>query len=157
MPEVFDYCKQDLDIERFDIIHYLNPIGYREPGYLWKLGLPYIWGPIGGANSLDARLLPVLPKSGQFKLLLRKYLNWFQLRYSYRLKQALRATNLLLTATTENQDVFQTLHGAQSIYIPENGTTGEYLGESKPKDTSNVINLIWIGRIEALFPLRVGR
>jgi glycosyltransferase involved in cell wall biosynthesis len=152
---VYNYCKKQLNVEDFDIIHYLTPIGYREPGYLWKLGRPYIWGPIGGANSLDSRLLAVLPKSGQFKLLLRKYLNWFQLRYSHRLKKALKAANLLLTATTENKEVFQILHGTKSTYIPENGTIGEYLGESKSKENSNVINLIWIGTIEARKALKL--
>lgn len=153
--DVYRYANLELNISGFDLIHFLNPIGYREPGYLWKLGRPYIWGPIAGANSIDTRLLAVLPKSGRFKLLLRKYLNWFQLRYSYRLIQAFSATNLLLTATSENQDVFQTLHGVQSTYIPENGTIGEYLGESKPKDASNIINLIWIGTIEARKALKL--
>lgn len=147
--DVYKYCDRMLNIEHFDIIHFQSPIGYREPGYLWKLGRPYVWGPIGGANSLDSRLLAVLPNSGQLKLLVRKYLNWFQLRASCRLKKAIKATNLLLTATTENQETFQRLHGAQSIYIPENGTIGEYLGESKSKENRKVINLIWIGRIDA--------
>lgn len=152
---VHDYCKQELDVEGFDIIHYLNPIGYREPGYLWKLGLPYIWGPIAGANSIDSRLLAVLPKSGQFKLLLRKTLNWFQLRCSSRLKKAFKKTNLLLTATTENQKVFHTLHGVKSTYLPENGTIGEYFGASKSRENSNEINLIWIGSIEARKALKL--
>jgi hypothetical protein len=28
----------------------LNMIGYREPGYLWKLNVPFVWGPMGGTN-----------------------------------------------------------------------------------------------------------
>ena len=34
-----------------DVLHQLNMIGFREPGYLWKLskenGVPFVWGPIG--------------------------------------------------------------------------------------------------------------
>ena len=30
--------------QEFDLIHLVGPIGYREPGYLWRLPLPYVWG-----------------------------------------------------------------------------------------------------------------
>lgn len=147
--EVLDYCKRELDLEFFDVIHYLNPIGYREPGYLWQLGRPYVWGPIGGASSIDPRLLSVLPTSGKFKLLFRKYVNWFQLRYSLRLRKALKKTNYLLTATSENKDVFEDIHNASSRYLPENGTKGIFKGKVKLIKSDDVLNLIWIGRLEA--------
>ena len=35
----------------FDVAHQLNMIGYREPGYLWKLPIPFVWGPVGGAPN----------------------------------------------------------------------------------------------------------
>ncbi|MEZ9368105.1 glycosyltransferase family 4 protein [Shewanella sp. 10N.286.51.B2] len=153
--DVYDYCKSNINVDDFDVVHFQSPIGYREPGYLWKLGLPYLWGPIGGANSLDSRLLSALPKSGKVKLLIRKVLNLFQLRYSFRLKKALKATDLLLTATTENQDVFETIHGVKSVYLPENGTIGEYLGEIKHRECTDKVNLIWIGSIDARKALRL--
>ena len=49
--QVYKVAKTLIQNERIDLIHFVGPTGYREPGYLWKLGLPYIWGPIGGANS----------------------------------------------------------------------------------------------------------
>ena len=39
-----DICK----VEKIDVLHQLNMIGFREPGYLWKLsqenGVPFVWG-----------------------------------------------------------------------------------------------------------------
>ena len=32
----------------FELVHQANMCGFREPGYLWKLPLPFAWGPIGG-------------------------------------------------------------------------------------------------------------
>ena len=47
------------DKEKFDIIHQLNMVGYREPGYLWKIqNVPFIWGPIGGFNITPWNMLP---------------------------------------------------------------------------------------------------
>src|SRR5690606_33474414 len=33
---------------RFDLAHQLTMVGFREPGYLWQLGIPFVWGPVGG-------------------------------------------------------------------------------------------------------------
>lgn len=146
---VFSYVTKELDLESFDIIHFQSPIGYREPGYLWKLDKPYVWGPIGGANNIDMRLLPLLSSSGKFKQIFRGIINRLQLRYSFRLKQALKNTNVLLTATTENRDAFMKWHKVNSFYLPENGTMGKYQGHLKNHDINNKIKLIWIGRIDA--------
>ena len=38
-----------------DLIHQVCPIGYREPGYLWKIPKPFIWGPIGGMDNRSVK------------------------------------------------------------------------------------------------------
>ena len=43
-----------------DICHQLTMVGYREPGYLWKLDVPFVWGPVGGAGFFPLRFLPRL-------------------------------------------------------------------------------------------------
>ncbi len=43
---------------QIDVIHQLNMIGFREPGYLWKIkDIPIVWGPIGGFGSIPSGLL----------------------------------------------------------------------------------------------------
>lgn len=147
---VFIYCRKNLDIDSFDLIHFLNPIGYREPGYLWKFDKPYIWGPIGGTTSVNFKLLPALPVFGKLKLLFRKAVNAFQLKASFRVKKAIANTDLLLSATSENQEIIKRYFKKQSIYIPENGPTGDF-ERMFPKNFSQKkpIRFIWIGSIEA--------
>lgn len=41
----------------FDVAHQLGPIGFRNPGYLWKLNCRTIWGPIGGAQFINLRMI----------------------------------------------------------------------------------------------------
>ena len=44
---------------KIDVLHQLNMIGFREPGYLWKLsmemGIPFVWGPIGGLKQFPLK------------------------------------------------------------------------------------------------------
>ncbi|WP_157938449.1 glycosyltransferase [Vibrio breoganii] len=147
--KVFEFCNNNINIDDYDIIHYLTPIGYREPGYLWKFNKPYVWGAVGGAPNIDIRLISRLKPSGQIKFYVRMLLNSLQLNFSLRLRRALNKTTILLTATQENKVLFQDIHNKNSIYIPENGTLGEYKGiEFSELVENRITNLIWIGRLD---------
>lgn len=145
----FRMAKQLVEEEHFDLVHMVGPIGYREPGYLWKLGLPYVWGPIGGASNATVPLMKHLPLGGKLKQAVRTFANTLQLRYGRRVGQALRHTDILLTATTENQRKFKRYRGKDSIYLPENSIARElYLDEEKFKDISK-LRLLFVGRIDS--------
>jgi glycosyltransferase involved in cell wall biosynthesis len=138
-----------VETRQYDLIHYLGPIGYREPGYLWKLGLPYVWGPISGATNVPFSLLAALPLGGKCKFLFRSAANWVQLRFSMRLRHALSNVDVLLTATTENKSIFKSVLGKDSAYLPENAIEGNpELDMSKFPIVGKIV-LIWIGRVDA--------
>ena len=61
-------AKEIIQQHHIDIVHQLNMIGFREPGYLWKLGIPYLWGPIGGSNKTNVILQKHTSLLAQFKL-----------------------------------------------------------------------------------------
>lgn len=147
--KVYSYCKNSIPLVNYDLIHYLTPIGYREPGYLWRFDKPYIWGAIGGAPDVDTRLLSELGVLGKLKFFSRRVLNNLQLKFSYRLRKALKNTTVLLTATRENKSIFDNISGRESIYITENGTTGHFCEKNISGQQSNtVINLVWIGSVD---------
>lgn len=147
--QAYKKAKELVSKERYDLIHFVGMIGYREPGYLWKLKLPYVWGPISGANNSPAALMGNMPTIGKIKHKIRTICNNIQIKYSYRLKQALAHTDILLTATSENQQIFKDIHDKDSLCIPENGLTDETsFDESKFKNLER-INLIVVGRLDA--------
>jgi len=48
----------------FDLVHQVTYVGFRFPGHLWKLGIPFVWGPIGGLENTPWRLLPTMGTQG---------------------------------------------------------------------------------------------
>lgn len=144
---VYKTAKKLCENNKFDLIHYVGPIGYREPGYLWRLGLPYIWGPIGGGNNAPRPLLYNMTFIGKFKFLFRNYANTIQLYCNPRLRKALYNTDVLLTATTENREKFLKIYNKDSIYIPENGLTEIYGLNKRKFDNIKQIRLIIVGRL----------
>ncbi|WP_303183379.1 glycosyltransferase [Tannerella sp.] len=147
---VYKKAQEILKEGRIDLIHYVSPIGYREPGYLWKIKLPYIWGPIGGTNDIPLRLWgSVSSISGKTKLLFRTLANQLQLHFSPRVKKALKRCDVLLTATMANQQRIGKVHHVESYWLPENGIVGKIHHANPTKFNSAKLHVIWIGRIDA--------
>lgn len=134
--------------ERFDLIHYLGPIGYREPGDLWKLPLPYVWGPIGGATNFPWPYGATMPLKGRLALIARMIGNALQLRFSRRIDRALRRTDVLFTATTGIQTIFTDRKSVTSIYLPENGIE-DAITLNLAKFPATPLRIAWIGSLEA--------
>ena len=109
----------------FDLVHQLNMVGFREPGYLWKLKVPFVWGPVGGLGYTDWRLLGLLPLAGKVEFLFRNIINWFHSNFLLRPRFAAMMaskTGALITATSENQREAKRLWGTDSIVLCEVGT-----------------------------------
>ena len=92
---------------RFDLIHHANMVGFREPGFLYKLalehGIPFILGPIGGTQNYPEAFLWRLGRGPGVKETIRTALNRFQLRHSPRFHEALRAADVVMAANSQGQ------------------------------------------------------
>lgn len=145
--QVYKEAKNLINYEKFDLIHFVGPTGYREPGYLWKLGLPYIWGPIGGANSNNLTLTKNISSIGKLKFVFRNWANNIQLKHNRRLRQALKRTDVLLTSTSENQQIFRTILHTNSIYLPENAIASEIKLNENKFNNENDFHFIVVGSL----------
>lgn len=85
--------------ENFDVIHQLNMVGYREPGYLWKMNKPFVWGPIGGFNITPWKLLPTMGLKGCLFYSLRNIINIYQMHFTSRIGTAVKSSKALICAT----------------------------------------------------------
>lgn len=148
--QVFEIAKELIKKEHFDLIHFLNPIGYREPGHLWKIELPYIWGPIGGIPNRPKHLFKDLTLKNKTLFTVRNWVNSIQFKYNGRLKKALSATDLLLTATTENQVLIQKEYKKESLYLPENAIVkSKAIPRIINMKEGDICNIVWIGSIDS--------
>jgi len=142
---------QKITAERsIDLIHFLAPIGYREPGYLFKINKPYIWGPIGGIQNRPLKIILEKNITTGIKTILRNSVNLLQFKFNSRVKSALKRANLLLASTTETQKLILDTYEIQSIHLPENAITLDMLRNQKLVSFSpnECVNIIWVGSID---------
>lgn len=89
---------------RFDIAHQLNMTGYREPGYLWRMELPFVWGPVGGTANVPLRFAAILGAGPACYHLAKTVVNSAQLRFHPRVRRALsRAAGFVTSNSTEHR------------------------------------------------------
>lgn len=133
--------------QHIDIIHYLNPIGFKEPGYCWKIkGVPYVWGPIQGVENRPFPLYPALSMKGKVNALTRRFVHNAMLRFLPRVKKALYRADIVFAATPNTVRQLKEIHHKDSIYLPENGIVS--INRKVPISyDGNCLNLIWVGAV----------
>ena len=148
--QAYKAAKKIVANQSIDLIHYLGPIGYREPGHLWKINKPYIWGPIGGVRNRPVKIM--LQKNIYAGLInvLRNVVNTLQFKFSLRVISALKRTDLLLASTSETKRLIYNTHFIDSAHLPENAITSEMLSNQRVIEVSpdGRVNIIWVGRVD---------
>jgi len=57
-------------LNNYDLVHHFNHLSYREPGFLYKLDLPVIWGPMSGTFNLPYSFLVGKPLIFKIKFII---------------------------------------------------------------------------------------
>ena len=137
---------QELDAkENFDVVHQLNMIGYREPGFLWKMNKPFVWGPIGGFNITPWKLLYTMGCYGFIFYSFRNIINVIQMNTSVRVRNAIMKADALMCATQDDADTIKKLWNKDSVLMPEVGLAqNDFAVTAKGKD-NHVLKLCWSG------------
>lgn len=107
--------------ENFDIVHQLNMVGFREPGYLWKLHKPLVWGPVGGMHLSPWCLLPHIGIYGMLYYSFRNILNLKDIYFKKSAKLMAMQCNSIIAATQDAHDTIQKVWGKDSVIVPEVG------------------------------------
>lgn len=144
--KAYDLALDILRNTKIDILHQLNMIGFREPGYLWRIKqLPFIWGPIGGMFFFPVRYLESASWKFKSYFIIKNFLNYFQIRYSPRAVAAIKKASLLFASTPNEVLYIKKYHHRISYLLPETGT---YFVDNKATNLSDAscFNIIWVGR-----------
>jgi len=92
----------------FDLAHHVTISAWRIPSPLWRLPVPFIWGPVGGAGEFPPSLLSHLsPASIVFELLRFMANRWGQ--QSRELQNCLRYSFRIVASNSETAAFFKAL------------------------------------------------
>jgi glycosyltransferase involved in cell wall biosynthesis len=132
----------------FDVVHQANMCGFREPGYLWRLDAPFVWGPIGGTQNYPTRFLPQAGLLGLLKEGSRSIVNGVQLRLSRRVRRAAREAAVVLTANPVGKVHFERIHGVDPICMLDVGVSSVVTTPRNYDRADSTLRLLWVGGLQ---------
>lgn len=133
----------------FDLAHQLTYVGFRVPGYLWKLGIPFVWGPIGGLEQTNWRLLPALGLRGMLHFTARNLLNDYDRRFRRLPKSAFhKADGGVIAATGGIQREIQRFYGLRSTVLSEIGRPSLSVSSIRRRNHGDALQLVWSGLLQ---------
>lgn len=130
----------------FDIAHQLNITGFREPGYLWKLPVPFVWGPVGGAANTPSSFLAMMGWRERVFYSARNVLNSIQKRTLIRCSRAAKRAGHIWTIGEEDRFLVERVWGCEAEQMTETGTSTNPTVRPKQRDPSKPLRLAWSGR-----------
>ena len=134
---------------QFDLMHHVTFAGYRYPTAIWGHGVPTIWGPVGGIESIPAVLLPWRHPASLFTESFRNLTNVVQATPYYVLPRRAAASTLILASTREMQQTFSRLGFAAEL-MPTIGLKLADMAYTPRPSSQGPLKLLFVGNIITL-------
>lgn len=135
--------------KHIDIIHQLNMIGFREPGYLWKIqDIPFVWGPVGGMELMPMAYLKDASTRQRLFNVTKNILNKIQYTYSPRVKYAIERSSIIISAVKGVKDAIKYHHNKDSVLINETGVEINSDIVKKKSMPNEPLKIIWVGKFD---------
>jgi len=128
----------------FALSHQINVCTFREPGDTWKLGIPFLWGPVGGTQNFPRAFLAGLPPIEAFKEFMRSATNRFSLR-KRRVRNAARTAAVLLAANSTNQRDYERVFQRPVDLLLETGLDRVQSPDRAKFEQPGALHLLWSG------------
>lgn len=139
-----DICKEN----HIDILHQLNMIGFREPGYLWKIpNIPFVWGPVDAKESFPLAYLEGASLKTKLFIQLKNAITKWQLQHAKRVRLAVKRASCVISASSNSQQTFKKYYQINSPLLNE---TGCYIQEHPIIDKSKkeYFDILWVGKLD---------
>lgn len=132
--------------ERFDLVHHLTWGTFRFPSFMGFLGVPFVYGPLGGAERAPLRLRRSLPRREAWfelardGLLLLSYLDPF-------IWLSLRNAHLILAKTEETNRFISTFTNTKVVVMQEIGCGEMHAVAPINTNDKKSVRLFYAGRL----------
>ena len=142
--EVLERAREIIASNDIDLLHQLNMIGYREPGYLWRLQqLPLVWGPVGGFGEIPSSFVKHFPAAERLRQTIKNAINSVQFR-GRRVQAAIAGSSAILAA---NSAAYETISRFKkdNVYLINDTAAYEPPGQAESRQGEG-LRLCWVGK-----------
>ena len=133
----------------FALSHAVTLCGFREPGYLWKLNVPHVWGPIGGTHNFPRDFLRSIDLRNRVRESIRSVMNYYQLHWCPRVHSSAKRSRIVIAATTNAKNDLERGFGIRVLQDLETGIDYPVALSHSPRIPGQPLRVLWSGRLRA--------
>lgn len=131
----------------FDLAHHVTYGSIHVPTQLWRLGIPVIFGPVGGGQTAPQRMLKYFgaEKSKEnLRSLITKSLRFSPLHQNW-----LRQMSFVLAANSDTLNLVGALGCQKATLMCDTAISTDYFADGPRtfQKTAGALRLLWVGRI----------
>lgn len=129
----------------FDLIQHITFVSYTQPTYMYKLGIPMIWGPISGGENIPKGIkidMTVIERFSEFLRLLSQYVALI----SPSVRKTIQHSRVILAATEETKNRIPSKYHYKTMVIPAIGVDRIFEVKRSVRDEDK-IKIIMAGRL----------
>lgn len=144
-----------------DVLHQLNMIGFREPGYLWRFAkvydIPFVWGPVDAKDRFPLQYAEGAGVKTKAFLWLKNQITVWQLKNHKRVRKAADNASVLLSSSSNSVCSFKRYMGKDSVLMNETGchgageraAFGEMMASADGMDERRKdFDILWVGKMD---------
>jgi glycosyltransferase involved in cell wall biosynthesis len=94
------HLRRSFDVHAFDVVQHLTFGTFRHPSFMWRFGVPFVFGPAGGGEATPPQLMRSYPLRGRVADSLRE-LSTFFAKYDPLVRQCFRHSAVIFCATKQ--------------------------------------------------------
>ncbi len=140
---------------RFDVAHHITFGVFRHPSFMAFLGLPFVFGPVGGGETAPAPLRRTFPLRGYLIDLVRDLANWV-VRVDPLMAAVFRRTSATLCKTAETLHSIPPRFHDRCVVQVELGTDGHPGAARLRRRENGSFRLLYVGRLVYWKGLHLG-
>ena len=142
---------------RFDLVHHVTFVNYWLPSFLWLLGVPFVWGPVGGGDSSPILLRGGMGFGGRAYEILRDAARWLGEQDPF-VGLATRRSIVAFGTTEATAHCLRRLGAKDVRVLSQVGMSAAEIGQlsQSPGPDAGVIRFVSIGRLLALKGFHFG-
>jgi len=130
----------------FDIIHKTTIAAWWDVGYLYKLNIPYIWGPISGAQRIPLSMFGFISIKERVKEIIRSILLEIGWNFRSNFRKAARSANYVFAANPETENKLKAF--LRKVKVVALNEVGSFKCSNKIETEHETVELLWCGNSE---------
>lgn len=131
----------------FDVVHHVSWGSLQQPPTAWKLGLPFVWGPVGGGQTWPKAFMR-FATSGRSVERVRNLLVRLT-RWNPLVVRAAHHADLILAINRETAQTLTNLHTKRVEFLTDYGIQEDWLTDRRGNASpAGSLSMLWGGRCE---------